>query len=163
MFERATRDESLFPPKCCQTVIELGLARDYLDVPLMALYQSKAREFGTKDRVYCYNPVCSAFLGGATAAATALRCAYCRAETCGSCKEAAHPDRTRCLNSEEESRDEALLAFAREQGWQRCPDCRYVVERTDGCFHMTCRCAKEFCYLCAATWKTCECPRFEDV
>ncbi|KAL2912501.1 hypothetical protein HK105_207990 [Polyrhizophydium stewartii] len=34
---------------------------------------------------------------------------------------------------------------------QRCPNCEAVVEKSDGCNHMTCRvCNSHFCYLCAA-------------
>ena len=152
IFENATRDESLFPPKCCQSPINLDAVRDHLSTPLITLYQLKAREFGTSDRVYCYNLACSAFLDAATAVSTSILCSDCRAETCGRCKEEAHAGRA-CSIKE----NEAMLELAKTRGWQRCPSCRYVVERTQGCPHMTCRCNQQFCYLCAATWKTCAC------
>lgn len=153
MFDNAAKDESLYPPKCCQTVIELDSAREYLNAPLIELYQRKAREFDTKDRVYCHISTCSTFLGGATAAPEALRCSECRAETCGSCKHAAHHGRTCDARLED-----AMLEFAKEQGWQRCPTCKYLVGRTEGCNRMLCRCNHTFCYLCGAAWKTCSCP-----
>lgn len=31
-----------------------------------------------------------------------------------------------------------------------------------GCYHMTCRCKTEFCYLCKATWKTCRCVQWDE-
>ena len=30
----------------------------------------------------------------------------------------------------------------------RCTKCRFVLERIDGCDHMTCRCGAEFCFQC---------------
>ena len=31
-----------------------------------------------------------------------------------------------------------------------------------GCYHMTCRCRRQFCYLCARTWKTCHCSQWDE-
>ncbi|KAI9699497.1 MAG: hypothetical protein M1820_007128 [Bogoriella megaspora] len=49
---------------------------------------------------------------------------------------------------------------AKEAGWQRCYNCRAMVELREGCNHMTCRCTAEFCMICGAPWKTCDCPWF---
>ncbi|KAI0762789.1 hypothetical protein C8Q74DRAFT_178680 [Fomes fomentarius] len=155
MFENATRDESLFPPKCCQTPIDLDAVRVHLGAPLIKLYQRKALEFNTEDRVYCLIPTCSAFLGAASTTPVVIQCRECHTETCGSCKEAAHLGR-KC--APRRNLDDAMLEFAKEQGWQRCPACQYLVERTSGCNHITCRCKRQFCYLCGAGWKTCSCP-----
>lgn len=37
-----------------------------------------------------------------------------------------------------------------------------MIELTTGCFHMTCRCKTQFCYLCSSPWKTCQCPRWDE-
>ncbi|KAH9921942.1 uncharacterized protein BXZ73DRAFT_91646 [Epithele typhae] len=151
MFERATHDETLFPPKCCQTPLEV----------------SAGREFTTADRVYCHIPTCGAFLGPRKAHDSAAvppslindyACTACGDHTCKSCKTAAHPGRA-CAEADLQ-RD--VLALGRAEGWQRCPACGHLVELNEGCYHITCRCAKQFCYLCAATWKECGCPQFHD-
>ena len=36
------------------------------------------------------------------------------------------------------------------------------MELTHGCYHITCRCSKQFCYLCAETWKNCTCPQWDE-
>lgn len=36
------------------------------------------------------------------------------------------------------------------------------MELWQGCYHMTCRCSTQFCYLCAALWKTCDCRQWDD-
>jgi IBR domain, a half RING-finger domain len=35
---------------------------------------------------------------------------------------------------------------------QNCPACETVIERNDGCNHMTCRCGHEFCWVCGEPW-----------
>ncbi|PQE08104.1 ibr domain-containing protein [Rutstroemia sp. NJR-2017a BVV2] len=40
------------------------------------------------------------------------------------------------------------LALAESQGWKRCPKCRAMVSRKDGCRVIHCRCGCHFCYLC---------------
>jgi hypothetical protein len=54
------------------------------------------------------------------------------------------------------------LKQAEEEGWQRCFNCHAMVERKEGCNHMTCRCQAEFCIVCAKEWKTCDCPWFNN-
>ncbi|EIW64872.1 uncharacterized protein TRAVEDRAFT_109260 [Trametes versicolor FP-101664 SS1] len=156
MFERATADESLFPPQCCKRVVELPDVERFLSRALIDRFQEKTREFSTANRVYCYNPYCSAFLGAATLSPTALRCSACASTTCASCKEQAHP-RAGCRSAG----DDALLSLAKENEWQRCAGCQYLVERSGGCPHMQCRCGAQFCYLCGKEWGKCtgSCPR----
>jgi hypothetical protein len=48
------------------------------------------------------------------------------------------------------------------EGWKRCPACHQLIELAHGCYHMTCRCRKEFCYLCAETWKNCACTQWDE-
>ncbi|KIO18127.1 hypothetical protein M407DRAFT_84272 [Tulasnella calospora MUT 4182] len=43
--------------------------------------------------------------------------------------------------------DLALRKLAKKLQWRRCPQCRIVVERNEGCKHMTCRCGHQFCFL----------------
>ncbi|KAI0757199.1 hypothetical protein C8Q80DRAFT_1215891 [Daedaleopsis nitida] len=151
-------DESLFPPSCCRQPFNITNVRMYLSKDLVSRFEKKAIEFGTKNRVYCYRPTCSAFLGAATGSASHLHCQECWSETCGHCKKAAHSTLTRCTSAE----DEDVVALAEQYGWKRCPGCGHLVELSIGCYHMTCRCRHQFCYLCTATWKTCTCTQWDE-
>lgn len=152
MFGNSTRDETSFPPKCCQEPIEFKSVNGYLDPALRELFERKSREFATKDRVYCHIPSFSAFFGSASKETpTALACTsrFCRALTCRSCKHAAHPGKT-CADR----LDDTVLELGRKQGWQQCPSCRRLIERNEGCRHTTCQCGVQFCYGCAKPWAT---------
>lgn len=156
LFRRATTDESLFPPQCCVTEIPVDLVRQYFDYPVISAFETKAIEFNTKDRVYCCRPTCSAFLGAVTSERADMTCPSCNAVTCGSCKDEFRDRSHVCVPRIEES----VAHLAQEQQWQRCPDCHHLVELNQGCFHITCVCGSQFCYLCAAPWKECDCPQF---
>lgn len=44
--------------------------------------------------------------------------------------------------------DLQFLALASENRWIRCPGCRVMVQRAEGCFYMSCACGTRFCYEC---------------
>ena len=159
LFRAATTDESLFPPACCRQPFNFQRLRQHMDRELASLFEKKAREFSTQNRVYCSRASCSAFLGPATNSATAMACNGCGTQTCGHCKKAAHSASQRCTNDA----DKEVLAMATREGWKRCPRCGLVVELIYGCNHMTCRCNHQFCYLCLARWKTCGCLNWDPI
>lgn len=156
LFRAASTDESLFPPRCCQKPFAVNDIKPYLGQELSAVFEKKSIEFSTADRIYCHRPTCSFFLGPATAKAIIHICRECYSQTCGLCKQEAHPSKL-CPSD-----DASVLALAEKAGWKRCPGCRALVELVYGCYHMTCRCRKQFCYVCAATWKNCTCPQWDE-
>ncbi|KAG0048463.1 hypothetical protein BGZ83_006579 [Gryganskiella cystojenkinii] len=56
--------------------------------------------------------------------------------------------------------DAAAAKVISESGWKLCYRCGAVVERTEGCVHMTCFCRAEFCYTCQKPWQTCKCELY---
>jgi len=36
--------------------------------------------------------------------------------------------------------------------YRQCKRCKFVVERSQGCNKITCRCGFHFCYVCGADW-----------
>jgi hypothetical protein len=73
------------------------------------------------------------------------------------CRGKWHGNKKECPKDENVQR---LEAMAKEKGWQKCYNCSCLVELKEGCNHMTCRCRAEFCMVCGAKWKTCDCSWF---
>uniref|UniRef100_A0A0A9DNB9 RBR-type E3 ubiquitin transferase n=1 Tax=Arundo donax TaxID=35708 RepID=A0A0A9DNB9_ARUDO len=48
--------------------------------------------------------------------------------------------------------DLVVLEMAKGKKWRRCPRCKYLVDKHDGCVHITCRCGFQFCYGCGEQW-----------
>ncbi|KAJ7113237.1 hypothetical protein C8R43DRAFT_1099537 [Mycena crocata] len=156
-------DESLFPLQCCRQAFPMDGSSGVfaqLDLRLRLALHAKTVEFGTlfNNRLYCPRPTCSAFLGSTTDYTDPVACPRCRTEVCVRCKQLVHPGE----GCGENVAVEQVKALAREQHWQTCPGCSQIIDLQQGCFHMTCRCRTEFCYLCAARWKTCGCPQWEE-
>ncbi|KZP05172.1 hypothetical protein FIBSPDRAFT_914959 [Athelia psychrophila] len=160
LVEASTRDESLYPLRCCNRNLDIDSVAPRLSTRLLKTAREKYLEFGTpsSNRVYCTNATCSAFLGPSGESRTEIVCEQCTTIVCSDCKGPAHPD-SPC---KENAAALAIRALALDEGWQTCPGCAAVVELNQGCFHITCRCRTSFCYLCAAPWKTCRCRQWDE-
>ncbi|XMA18353.1 hypothetical protein WAI453_011144 [Rhynchosporium graminicola] len=158
-FTQSFRDEELYPPRCCQRTIPLRALRTRLTLDITATFLAKEEEFGGKNRVYCSGRGCETFLtADMTVSPDISKCWTCQAETCVKCKTVAHAGDC----PKDEAADQ-LRALAESEGWKSCPGCKRMVELTVGCFHMSCPCKTQFCYLCGAhPWKACECPQWEE-
>lgn len=161
LVDACTRDESLFPPRCCNTPFPYQSLVRFLTTKLRTVYDSKRLELEVPatHRVYCPTPTCSTFLGSSeTAAGNEITCPKCSSSVCTACKQSAHA-------GENCSDNAALLevqALARGERWQTCPGCKAIIELHQGCYHMTCRCRTQFCYVCAVPWKNCQCPQWDE-
>jgi hypothetical protein len=178
LFLHATRDETLMPPSCDRVPIPIELVAQHLTHAELDHFERKAYEFGTNDRLYCAQARCSEFLGPAS---DGMReCFTCDSLTCGTCKSEWHGDDfgNGVCDGPKDASDEvvaqALLpALSRmssssridrgllphvsrvgidERGWADFPFAIYRL----------CLCSKEFCYICAAPWKNCRCPQWDE-
>ncbi|KAJ7613150.1 hypothetical protein FB45DRAFT_1065239 [Roridomyces roridus] len=154
------RDESLFPLQCCRQPLPMDDVYVLLPIHLRISLRGKIREYSTlaRDRLYCARPACSTFLGSTTERTGDITCPRCAAAMCTRCKQTAHPG-SACG---ENVALEQVRALAAERHWQTCPGCGQIIDLHHGCYHMTCRCRTEFCYLCAERWKNCPCPQWEE-
>ncbi|MBA0622327.1 hypothetical protein Godav_007882, partial [Gossypium davidsonii] len=93
---------------------------------------------------YCPYKDCSMLLiddgGGAVKES---ECPNCRRLFCAQCKVPWHAELEcgefqRLHKDEREKEDIMLMKLAKEKKWARCPNCRFVVERTQGCRFMRC-------------------------
>ncbi|KAG9154944.1 hypothetical protein Leryth_012138 [Lithospermum erythrorhizon] len=100
------------------------------------------------EKFYCPFKDCSAMLvddgGGRGGVVTAAECPYCRRMFCAQCKVAWHAGIEcrvfQAMNQDERKREDMLLIqLADRKKWRRCPKCKYFVEKTTGCEHISCR------------------------
>ena len=92
-----------------------------------------------------------------------FRCPKCNSHYCLDCRVNYHTGRT-CIEYKAEKvnntfskADAQFIEFVKGAKYKQCAKCKFWVERTDGCLHMTCKCGHEFCYKCGAKHKTCPC------
>lgn len=122
LFQHATRDESLFPPKCCNRPIYLAATRPYLPPALVATFLEKKIEFGTARRVYCAKQTCSRFLGPRhdDRRRHYFMCTApgCETQTCGRCTR--RVGKFHNCNTKSDRHERAAVSLGRSQGWVRC-------------------------------------------
>ena len=158
-FKVALSSKQHFPPRCCRSVlhrnkgcIDYEAVKKHLDDDVVVLWNERAEEWLSKDPTYCQTKGCTGgFISQAQIESGSAHCLVCKQDMCVECKApssahigGSHPN----MLSEE---DEALME---EKKWKQCPNlrCRKVLERTDGCDHMTCsECGEQFCYRCGQT------------
>ena len=132
LFELATTDETMFPPRCCRQHIPLTSVKLYIDNALYTKFKFKSVEFSATDRIYCFAPFCSAFITSAEAGIDVVTCMQCYQFTCTICKNKAHGG-----DCPGDTHTQMLLEVANHEGWQRCDGCQRVIELGSGCNHIT--------------------------
>ncbi|KAF5535507.1 IBR finger domain-containing protein [Fusarium mexicanum] len=150
------QDETLIPPRCCGQNIPIKQGR-WLSPELVGQFKAKKLEFETSNRTYCSEPSCSTFVPPAFISGDGATCPKCSRVTCIHCKGLHHIDV--CPS---DTAAQQVLQLADENGWQQCFKCRRLVELNYGCYHITCLCKAQFCYICGKEWKTCRCPHWEE-
>jgi hypothetical protein len=143
--------KSRSPFKCCKaTPPATSLAR-FLSAPLLQSYNVLLLELSTPNPKYCSNARCSLFLAPSSITGPLAICPSCRTRTCALCSGAEHPGVCK-----QDLAGQKVLELAGKKGWKSCPNCNFVLERTEGCLHMTCRCGAQWCYNCLANWGSCQ-------
>ncbi|KAL8936530.1 MAG: hypothetical protein Q9211_004139 [Gyalolechia sp. 1 TL-2023] len=129
LFTLSTKDESLFPPRCCQQPIPLAAVEVFLTAEFIQQFRKKCVEYTSVDKTYCPWSSCSAFIPPDKINGDIAVCPECSFWVCTMCKGATHQGRD-C------PKDRALhgvVALAKEKGWQRCYHCKRYVELKHGC------------------------------
>ena len=132
------------PYQCCKNNIPVDLVRRELGARFVQRYKDFELERSTSNALYCSNSGCSEFIRPADIHGDNGTCKKCRKLTCRHCRSKAHPGKL-CTQDKE---TEKVKALATKQGWQHCPNCQHLIDKKEGCLHMTCKCGTEFCYNC---------------
>lgn len=89
-------------------------------------------------------------------------CPVCGKHYCLKCQVEFHEGMTceqyRKVNSPL-SEDSQFLLMAQGSRFKQCPNCKFWVEKAQGCDHMVCRCKFEFCYQCGGVYGSCPCKQ----
>ncbi|RDL38602.1 uncharacterized protein BP5553_02942 [Venustampulla echinocandica] len=157
LINNALESETHWPVKCCLTKIPSSTIEPHLDRKTQKKYHGREAEWSIPvgNRIYCAHPNCGTWISpeGIKRESNRAKCPKCSRKTCTSCRGISHTG-TECPH------DPALIAtinLADQEGWKRCYSCHALVEHTQGCRHMTCRCNAQFCYICGLRWRTCSC------
>lgn len=158
-----------FPPRCCDnpqggTSIDLVHAQTCLDDSVATRLAERWDELHATDPTYCASPRCSAFipdddpsrLDEANVLPKGLVfCRVCKKYwTCRRCKQKLEDhlwydfgEYFAIACATEGIVDDATLELMRQNNWRMCPQpwCRKVIERTEGCDLMMCKCGYLFC------------------
>ena len=154
-------DPAHMPPKCCTDEhIPLKHVDKLFDQKFKVKWNKKFQEYTTNNRLYCPSKGCGEWIKpnhiSVDQGRKVGKCKRCGMKVCATCNNRMHISR-------ECPKDEATKQFvevAKKEGWQRCYNCKAMVELKEGCNHMTCRCTAQFCMICGNKWKTCDCPWF---
>lgn len=131
LFQDAMDTEFLFPPQCCKHPIPFEENRHFLDAEVARKFPEKELEYSTSNRTYCHNPLCVSFIPQNRHEDSVAVCGECDARTCIACKRASHDG-----DCPDDAELQEVLRMAEAQGWQRCTNCRNLVELNRGCNHV---------------------------
>ena len=132
LFKTSITDESLFPPRCCKQSIPFGVNQVFLPSRVVTDFQAKEVEYSILNRTYCHENRCSVFIHPDDIQGDVATCSQCQSTTCTICRGASHEG-----DCPEDEATQEIVRLAAEQGWQRCQQCRRMVELDHGCNHMS--------------------------
>ncbi|CAG8143619.1 unnamed protein product [Penicillium nalgiovense] len=162
MSSTALKNPDMFPAKCCFQEIPTKALVEVMSPRNRKRYILRWEENNIPplERLYCPRATCSRWIPPkSTETRLGYRvCPHCRAKVCSKCGDLFHLG----WSCSKDSEIKAMLQLAKDNNWQRCSNCLYLVEKVDGCNHIVCRCGHRFCYLCGQRGR-CGCPaRGED-
>ncbi|PFH48829.1 hypothetical protein AMATHDRAFT_76504 [Amanita thiersii Skay4041] len=136
----------------CKGRIPLSVAKNLLSTEqLQTVFQASFTAFvqsHPEEYHYCPSPDCLQVYKAApkSVKGVTVQCPSCLIRICASCHSEAH-DGFGC--SDDGEWDEDFRKWAEGRDVKRCPGCRIVIERVEGCNHMTCsRCQTHVCWVC---------------
>ncbi|KAF5735111.1 zinc finger family protein [Tripterygium wilfordii] len=150
------------PELGCKNILQLEACRPVISKEAIDLWETALCEdlISETQKFYCPFKDCSAMLLIENVEGEVIReseCPFCHRLFCAQCNAGWHPgvecEEYQKLNEDERGREDLMVReLANKKKWSRCPKCRFYVERTAGCPHITCRCKYQFCYGCEAEW-----------
>ncbi|PIN14661.1 Ubiquitin--protein ligase [Handroanthus impetiginosus] len=146
----------------CKGVLEIEKCMQIVPKDVLSMWGDTICEsmIGVSQNFYCPYKDCSGLLvNDGDEKVRESECPFCHRLFCAECKVPWHSgvgceEFSRMSESERGREDLMVHELAKLKKWQRCPHCKFFVEKNHGCLHMTCRCGYQFCYACGATWSS---------
>jgi hypothetical protein len=167
-FRRTIHGDDAYPASINGQAIDLGVFSAYVDHELLAQYLQLIRQQSVPPYLSVY---CAAghFIGRTVAAnpinpfGAVGECTICKKTACMACKNPlskeypiasalSHGCNAK-IKAAEEDHQRLLDGEDRGTHYQVCPTCRRYINLHSDCHHITCRCKKQFCYLCGVRTK----------
>ncbi|KAI3463506.1 hypothetical protein Pfo_020169 [Paulownia fortunei] len=151
------------PGSDCKGVLEIDTCREIVPKDVLSMWDEAICEsmIVPSQKFYCPYKSCSALLVNDSdqEVIKEAECPFCRRLFCVQCHVPWHAgvdcEEFSKLSENERGREDLLVhELAKLNKWQRCPRCKFFVEKNQGCLHMTCRCGFQFCYACGAVWSS---------
>eukprot|EP01113_Clastostelium_recurvatum_P009197 TRINITY_DN143_c0_g2_i1.p1 TRINITY_DN143_c0_g2~~TRINITY_DN143_c0_g2_i1.p1 ORF type:complete len:402 (-),score=41.63 TRINITY_DN143_c0_g2_i1:12-1217(-) len=154
-------------PKCAQPTIACGGGGAGPPPPPPSSTSSPASAVVTNDAsaIIVVSTPASSSATIADSAAAGARCATCDHTWCLRCNEEPHPAQPSCekaAQARRKSRDSNEKTSATQfNGWakanrdyvKKCPNCVAIIQKNEGCNHMTCKsCKHQFCWVCMGVY-----------
>lgn len=151
-------------PKCKSELlpVEIGFLLDPESKRKWEDYTFKmVIESNPADYSFCPTPNCQyVFVWDASKDTNDFNCPQCKQRYCLNCRCQYHAGQT-CkeyqISKKFTADDQMFVKFVKGMKFKKCPKCKFWVEKNEGCNHMTCRCKKEFCYVCGGDYPQCYC------
>ncbi|EOA25904.1 hypothetical protein CARUB_v10019283mg, partial [Capsella rubella] len=154
-------------PRCpyyqCESMLTLSSCASLVITPrLQEMWEERIKEESVPmaDRVYCPNTNCSSLMSKTELSKSIKQgCVKCTMPFCINCKVPWHDNMScneykRLMGTNLTTEDKKLNLLANRMMWRQCGKCKHMIERSEGCIHVTCRCGYSFCYTCGAEWTT---------
>ncbi|XP_016450089.1 E3 ubiquitin-protein ligase RSL1-like [Nicotiana tabacum] len=154
--------QNIFPVTCpglrCRAIIEPETCKSIIPEDVFARWEEGLSESSLLacEKFYCPYKNCSELLiYDHDEEIIECICPSCQRLFCASCCVPWHTGLD-CdkFQKEEKDKEEDLKVeeLAKNSKWMKCPHCKHIVQKADGCIHITCWCKYEFCYVCGGTW-----------
>lgn len=170
-FASKIRDGKVVDVTCpqvgCSSRPEPAFVKMYLDEALATRYGSLILRHlmeSRNDITFCANPKECPYVVFRRAPGFETPCTACGWRTCFACSFPAAHAPAACGAVSQWVDDggyhfgmsEDQLSVNRiKMRTKRCPECQVMIEKNEGCQHMTCpRCTHEFCWRCLARWES---------
>ncbi|KAK9229736.1 hypothetical protein WN944_022702 [Citrus x changshan-huyou] len=136
------------PGPDCKSALKFDACKSVLSKNVLELWEKALSQelIDASQGIYCPFKDCSGKLVYENDGEDVLsesECPYCHRLFCAHCYVPWHPgvncEEYQSLNDDERGREDLMMReLVKKKQLRKCPNCKYHIERTGGCLHMTC-------------------------